>query len=191
MPGVTTQTAVSMAGDSDAGNDTAQAATDVTMIDLAISMAHTGTFTPGAQSSFTINVENFGSAGTLNPTRVIDELPAGLTYNSASGAGWSCASAGQIVSCIHPPVLAPAEQAAPLTLNVTPALTAANQQLTNEARVVTSDDGEPLNNLTSDTVAIGPAPAVLGQAATKCKKKRKKRSAGAAKKKKCKKKKKK
>jgi large repetitive protein len=185
-PGVTTQAAVSTAGDSDAGNDTAQAATDVTMIDVAIAMSHTGTFTPGAQSSFTVNVENFGSAGTINPTRVIDELPAGLTFNSGSGAGWSCASSGQIVSCTHAAALAPAEQAAPLTLTVTPTTAVANQQLVNEARAVAADDGEPLNNLTSDTVSIGPAPAVLGQTGKKCKKSKKK-----GKKKKCKKKKKK
>ncbi len=46
------------------------------MIDLAISMQHAGSFAVDAQSTFTIGVENVGTAATIGTTRVTDTLPA-------------------------------------------------------------------------------------------------------------------
>ena len=47
-----------------------------------------------------------------------DTLPAGLTYNSASGTGWTCSAAGQVVTCTHAPTLNPGASLPPLTLVV-------------------------------------------------------------------------
>jgi uncharacterized repeat protein (TIGR01451 family) len=36
---------------------------------------------------------------------VSSTLPAGLTFNSNTGTGWSCSAAGQVVTCTHAPTL--------------------------------------------------------------------------------------
>jgi uncharacterized repeat protein (TIGR01451 family) len=205
-PGVTTGAQIDAPGDSVAANDTADAPTTVTMIDAAVTMQHSGTFAVNAQSTFTINVENVGSANTISPVRIVDELPAGLAFNAGSGAGWTCGSAAQVVSCTQAIPLAAGAQASPLTITVTPAPGIGGLTVTNRVNVLTTDDAENTNNLATDSVTIGPAPTQAtpttpqstGQvagAAGSCKKKKKRKkktSAAAAKRKsKCKKKKKK
>jgi uncharacterized repeat protein (TIGR01451 family) len=174
------------------------------MINLAIAMAHTGTFAVGSQSAFTINIENVGTAATVTPTRILDELPAGLTFAGGSGPGWTCGSSGQVVSCTHNGLLAAGAPAGVLTLNVIPQPSAADQVVINQANVLTKDDGDPLNNAAVDGVKVGPytpptvttPPAttpggVQGAVGTKCKKKKKKKKKSASAAAKCKKKKKK
>ncbi len=66
-------------------------------------------------ASFELAVSNQGPNDTIAPLIVTDPLPPGLTYRSASGAGWSCAGSGTVVRCAHP---APAAvgAVAPITL---------------------------------------------------------------------------
>ena len=53
-----------------------------------------------------------------NTVTVTDTLPAGLTYNSSSGTGWSCSAAGQVVTCTHAPTINPGASLPPLSLVV-------------------------------------------------------------------------
>jgi hypothetical protein len=46
-------------------------------------------------------VTNNGITPTPDPMTLTDVLPAGLTYQGFSGAGWSCAAAGQTVTCTY------------------------------------------------------------------------------------------
>jgi uncharacterized repeat protein (TIGR01451 family) len=55
----------------------------------------------GATLTSTIVVTNNGPRAATGPLRVV-ELLAGETFASASGGGWSCAAAGNVVTCNHP-----------------------------------------------------------------------------------------
>lgn len=74
-------------------------------IGLSLTKTHDGEFKAGGIGSYTINVANTVVAPTINPptdpqpVQVVDNLPTGLTYASASGNGWSCSAVGQIVTC--------------------------------------------------------------------------------------------
>ncbi len=89
------------------------------VVDLAVTKSHVGDFIVGTTGSYTITVSN--SAGVEkedNTIIVTDVLPAGLTFNSASGTGWSCSASGQTVTCNHPPPLLAGSSLPPLTIEV-------------------------------------------------------------------------
>jgi hypothetical protein len=47
-------------------------------------------------------VTNVGTTATTSPITVSDPLPAGLTYVSGAGAGWSLSTGGQTVTVTNP-----------------------------------------------------------------------------------------
>ena len=76
--------------------------------DLTVAKAHTDPFAGGeAGESYRITVANAGTAATSAEVVVTDDVPAGLVPAAASGAGWSCAIAAQIVTCRRSDALAP------------------------------------------------------------------------------------
>ena len=86
--------------------------------DLRITKA-SGTLTAGSNGSYTINIDNvLGAASTNGAITVVDTLPAGLTYVSASGSGWSCSASGQVVTCTSTTSILPGNTGASLTINV-------------------------------------------------------------------------
>ena len=74
-------------------------------IGLSLEKSHVGEFKAGGTGTYTIDVANTVIYPTINPptepqpVRVVDTLPSGLTFASASGPGWSCTNAGQVVTC--------------------------------------------------------------------------------------------
>lgn len=52
----------------------------------------------GAPLSYTLDVTNQGPADASNVS-VVDTLPAGVTFQSASGPGWTCSEAAGTVTC--------------------------------------------------------------------------------------------
>lgn len=75
--------------------------------DLAISKSHVGVFNEGQVGSYTLSVSNAAGASTeVGPVPVTDILPAGLSFVSATGTGWTCGAIGQNVTCTHPGPLA-------------------------------------------------------------------------------------
>lgn len=138
--------------------------------DLTITKTHSGTFIAGKTGSWTLTVTNSGTAasGAAPVTSVKDTLPAGLTYNAASGTGWTCAAAGQVVTCTRGVALAVGASATAITVtaNVTPA---AVPGVTNRAWV--SGSTEPAvnadNNSATDATSVASvAVAVTPDAAT-------------------------
>ena len=125
--------------------------------DLAIAKARSGALEAGRDVTYTLNVSNLGPSTSRGPITVTDVVPAGTTFVSASGTGWTCPADGAAVStvtCTRAGDLL-AGQAAPqitLTLAVDSDLTG---ELTNTATVSgTTPDPVPGNNSSSATGTI-------------------------------------
>jgi uncharacterized repeat protein (TIGR01451 family) len=91
---------------------------NVPVADLAIIKSHTGNFTVGTNGVYTLDVTNNGPNDATGTITVTDTLPAGLTYSSATGTGWSCGAVGQTVTCDRPGPLANGAIAPDITLTV-------------------------------------------------------------------------
>ncbi|HUQ34396.1 MAG TPA: hypothetical protein VM095_19905 [Pyrinomonadaceae bacterium] len=99
---VTNTVSVSGGGETNVANNSASDATTIIQVaDLTIGKTHSGNFTQGQSGSYTITVTNSGPGPTSSTVTVTDTLPAGLSYVSATGTGWSCSAAGQVVTCTN------------------------------------------------------------------------------------------
>ena len=141
--------------DPDHGNNTAGATTAVTAsADLSLTKSGPASVVAGGSVSYAIDVANGGPSDAANLT-VTDTLPAGVTFGSAGGTGWTCVNAGNAsVSCTRE-ALAAGASAPPITVVVTAPAQAVT--LTNSAAVA-SDTADPVpgNNsgtATTDVVA--------------------------------------
>jgi uncharacterized repeat protein (TIGR01451 family) len=66
--------------------------------DLAIHVTATS-FKVGVNGSYHLSVSNVGDTNTNAPVRVTSTLPAGLTFVSGGGAGFTCTGSGRSVEC--------------------------------------------------------------------------------------------
>ena len=128
--------------------------------DLAITKTHVGNFGVGIPNNYTLSVSNVGTGILLDepgPITVVDTLPAGLNYVSASGTGWACVFAGTL-SCSHPGPLIKGASLPPITLTVTaPAVGTVTNTATVSGSVI---DNLTLNNTATDLTNII-APPIL------------------------------
>ena len=88
--------------DDNPANDSATAA--VTIADPSADLSTTKTVWPAAvaagdTATFTITVRNSGNAAATGTITVVDTLPAGWTYVSATGSGWTCNASAGTVTC--------------------------------------------------------------------------------------------
>jgi trimeric autotransporter adhesin len=136
-------------------------ATSDPAVDLSVTKTHSGNFVAGGTGQYTITVANSGAAGIEredNTVTVTDTLPAGLTFNAASGTGWTCGAVGQVVTCTHAAPLNVGASFPPITLTVN-VLEAAAANVTNSVTVSSapSFDLDTGNNTDTDpTVTIDP-----------------------------------
>ncbi len=158
-PSVSNTATVSTPGDPNPSNDTSTITVPVIALDLAIAKRHTGNFTVGQNGLYTLTVTNVSAVTTTGAIQVVDNIPAGLGFVSASGTGWTCAAAGAVVTCNNAGPLTPgATSSIALTVSVT---AAAMPSVTNVATVSTPGDAVPTNNTASDpTNVVAPAPDV-------------------------------
>ncbi len=122
----------------------------------------TATPTAGSNSTYTLKVENVGSAKTQGQVTVSDPIPANTTFVSATGTGWTC-SATTTITCTRSDALAAG--AAYPTISVTIKL--ANNYsgtLTNTGTVSGGGDGNLANDTSQDQT---PASASSDLALTK------------------------
>ncbi len=130
-------------------------------IDLAITKTAATPFSVGSNAAYTLTVSNLLSAFSdpeVNTVLVSDTLPNGLTYVSATGTGWTCAAAGQVVSCSHAPPLNPGQSLPPITLVVAVGV-AAWPSVTNSATVGSSSfDAVMANNTATVTSVLSGSP---------------------------------
>ena len=156
-PGVTNPATVgSPATDIDLSNNATTDPVEVApQVDLYVAKSHTGTGTVGGPVTFTLLVGNKGPTPDPGPIVVTDTLPAGLTYASATGSGWTCTASAQVVTCTHPAGLA-AGEASSISMTVTVGL-GAFPSATNVAVVTgAGPDVDLTNNTSRDVVGILP-----------------------------------
>ena len=127
---------------------------------LTLTKTHTGNFVVGATHVYMLTVNNtLGTAATSGTITVTDTLPTGLTHVSATGAGWTCGAALQVVTCTSSNAIAAGLSGNPITLSVLVGATA-QPSVTNTATV--SGGGEPPansgNNTASDFTTVLAAP---------------------------------
>ncbi|MGI8610384.1 MAG: hypothetical protein ACR2MY_14370, partial [Candidatus Dormibacteria bacterium] len=156
-PSVTnTATANGTTPDPNPGNNTSSDPTTVNpSADVSIVKSHSGSFTVGVNGTYSLLVSNAGlsPSGALT---VSDTLPAGLSFVSGTGAGWSCSAAGQVVTCTDAAGLASGANST-ITLVVGVGAAAA-PSVTNTATVTgTTPDPNPANNTSSDPTTVGPS----------------------------------
>jgi len=133
-------------------------ATSDPAVDLGVTKTHVGNFVSGATGQYTITVSNgIGDEREENVVTVTDTLPAGLTFNAATGTGWVCTNAAQVVTCTHAPTLDPGASFPPITLTVN-VLEAAAASVTNSVTVGSASyDPDTTNNTATDvTTTIDP-----------------------------------
>jgi uncharacterized repeat protein (TIGR01451 family) len=117
--------------------------------DLSIASTQTGNLETGFDGTYVLAISNAGSGATTSPITVTDNLPAGLTFVSGSGAGWACSASGQTVTCVNPGPLA-AGASTTLTLTVTVQSGTASR-VSHSATVAADGDLLPSNNAVSDS----------------------------------------
>jgi uncharacterized repeat protein (TIGR01451 family) len=157
LPSVTNSASVSTSGDLNPANDGASdlTAVSVAVIDLAVVTSHSADFVVGVEGAYTVTVNSVGSLPTTGPVTVTDTLPAGLSFVSAAGTGWTCSAAGQTVTCTHAGVLAPG---ATTSLVLTVAVGQAGvPSVTHTVTVATAGDANTVNDSASDAMAVAGA----------------------------------
>lgn len=107
--------------------------TTVNAPQLTLAKTHVGNFTVGVNGSYVLTPSNTGSSPTTGTVTIVDTLPAGLTYLSATGTGWTCAAAAQVVTCTSTTAIAAGTAGNAITLTVGVAA-AASPAVTNSAR---------------------------------------------------------
>lgn len=119
----------------------------------------------GQDATFTLQPRNNGPFDAANAT-VIDTLPAGFSFVSAVGAGWSCSAVGQTVTCDRATYSVGATD--DITLVATTPVVAALTGYTNNA-VISSDTPDPIpaNDTTNLNFNIVPDGRDLSIAKTK------------------------
>ncbi|MGB8861559.1 MAG: SdrD B-like domain-containing protein [Ilumatobacteraceae bacterium] len=113
-PGVTNVATVSSTTpDPRSVNNIANDPTVVTGIDLMLSKDLLDLLVPDSNARYRLTVTNNGpSVAPIGAITLTDELPVGLTLQSASGVGFSCTGASNVVSCVSTAALAPGQSAA-------------------------------------------------------------------------------
>ncbi|MET0911534.1 MAG: DUF11 domain-containing protein, partial [Ilumatobacteraceae bacterium] len=96
-------------------------ATDTTEVTPTIGLGLTKTLLAQELGSATwqLTVSNTGLSATIEPIVVVDRLPPGLTYLSASGPGWTCANAANVVTCEYGGSIAAGASAPSIELTTT------------------------------------------------------------------------
>ncbi len=147
-----TNTARTRSAQGDDSSDSSTFSVQSDRIDVALQKSHTDAFWVGQTAAYTLTVRNAGTLATSGPIVVTDTLPAGLTFVSAAGAGWSCNASGQTVTCSYSASL-PVGATASFELRVAVG-SAAYPTVTNTAQVSTSGDTVASNNFASDPTTI-------------------------------------
>ncbi|HPW56928.1 MAG TPA: lamin tail domain-containing protein [Thermoanaerobaculaceae bacterium] len=124
---------------------------DLDEADLAIAVSDSpDPVLAGGTLTYTLAVTNNGGASAFDVT-VTDTLPAGVTFGTASGTGWTCSQASGVVTCTRPTLaVGPAPD---ITITVT--APSAATTLSNHAAVACPlPDPESANNSATEPTTV-------------------------------------
>ncbi len=131
-------------------------------VDLRITKTAAAPFYVSATGAYTLRVSN-GTGLNIerddNPIVVTDTLPAGLSFVSGTGTGWTCTASGQVVTCTHLPFLDPGQSLPDITLTVAVTMPAA-PSVSNTATVTSASIEDDTSDNGSTVVAPVIAPAL-------------------------------
>ena len=128
--------------------------------DLAMELTRTGALTRGGTATYALSVANVGHAPSSGVVQVVDELPAGLAFDGTpAGAGWTCATSGQRLTCTRADALAAGDAFPDVTVPVR-VTQDAGSPLANAATVSGGSDGVHVNDTDGDSAAADSAAAL-------------------------------
>ncbi|MDL2353625.1 MAG: DUF11 domain-containing protein [Pseudomonadota bacterium] len=129
---------------------------NVPTADLSIAITRNTALVPTRNANYTISVGNGGPNVETGPVTVVNTLPVGMSYVSASGTGWSCGASGRTITCVYAGSVAVGETLAPITLTV---LVTGTGTLTDTATVAGQlFDNVSANSIDTDSAATEPPP---------------------------------
>jgi ligand-binding sensor protein len=107
----------------------------------------------GTNSTYTLTVTNSGALAT-STAQIKDQLPAGLSFVSATGTNWTCANASGLLTCnFAGGSIAAGGGTSTISVVATPLVTAGNTSVTNSASI------DPTGGAGAPTPGAGCAPA--------------------------------
>lgn len=123
--------------------------------DLIVLKTHTGNFAQNQTgATYTITVQNVGSAATSGTVTVVDTVPTGLTATVIDGTGWSCTLSTK--TCTRSNSLSAGTSYPPITLTVDVASNAP-ATVTNSVTVSGGGESNTTNNTANDSTNITPS----------------------------------
>ncbi len=141
------------AGNNVTTNDTGSVTTTLLYSDVTVAKSVSApTVARGGSLSYNITVTNASIDAGADGVQLVDTLPAGFTFVSASGAGWLCSPAGSTVTCVRTGGELPASTSSILTLAVTASSTAGTY--TNTATVSATNETNTANNTATVNVTV-------------------------------------
>ncbi len=124
--------------------------------DLALAKRHDSPFVLGSTGAYTLTVHNAGSAVTANSITVVDTLPPGLSFATASGADWLVSASGPVVTATTSVAIAAGDSSSfNITVDVAPA---AVPSVTNSAVASMTGDPNPANDRAVVVTPVGGVP---------------------------------
>ncbi len=123
--------------------------------DISLTKTHVGDFVVGQHGVWTLVATNAGPTPDPGPLTVVDDLPAGTTYVSATGTGWTCSAVGQQVTCVSATGLDVAEVRS-IALTVAVGASAYPSVINTAGISSPAEDLDPANNNATDPVDVTP-----------------------------------
>jgi|GEM_PF-3102181 len=150
--------------DQDLTNNYAKASTQIIATDLSVKATHEDIIYPGdSNDQLSIIVKNNGPDATGSTTTITDTLPAGLTFVSATGNGWTVNQQNGIVTASYNGSIASGSNFPELKLKVNVAGDTEGN-LENKGMVRISTDNDTSNNYFNDVICIQQfKPGQIGQ----------------------------
>lgn len=139
-------------------------ATPIVNADLAITKVRNNALALNSTATYTLSVSNVGPDAEPGSIQVIDTLPAGLTYQTATGSGWTCGASGQVVTCTRAGTLASGATASPITVTVK--VTSGGTMVNTATVTGVAYDPTPANNTATDSGAVATADLTIAKALT-------------------------
>jgi Bacterial lectin len=126
--------------------------------DLKMAISSNGTVSEGGKGTLTATVSDESTAGpTVGPVTATINVPQGMTPVAAQGNGWTCAIAGQLVTCTNPAALQPGGAEPPITVSTTVANNAP-PEVTVTGNATTADQSPPSDGNASVNIPVASGP---------------------------------